>query len=184
MVESISTRLISVSSDNHSSQVAGHALPFFSALYDIERDAAELKMDERYRLRQSRAKPVCDALHDWLIAQRKLVSEGSAVAKALDYSLKRRETLTRYLDDGSVPIDNNRVENQIRPWAIGRGNWMFVGSLRAGQRAAAIMSLIRSAQLNGHDPYVYLKDVLTRLPTHRADDISQLLPHRWVSALG
>lgn len=164
---------------NHSSQVAGHALPFFSALYDIERDAAELNVDERYRLRQSRAKPVCDALHEWLTTQRKLVSEGSGIANALDYSLKRWEALTRYLDDGNVPIDNNWVENQIRPWAIGRANWLFAGSLRAGQRAAAIMSLLRSAQLNGHDPHAYLKDILTRLPTHRANDVAALLPHRW-----
>jgi transposase len=112
-------------------------------------------------------------------AQRKLVSEGSAIAKAMDYSLKHWEALTRYLHDGNVPIDNKWVENQIRPWAIGRSNWLFAGSLRAGQRAAAIMSLIRSAQLNGHDPYAYLKDVLTRLPTHRANDVSQLLPYRW-----
>ena len=76
-------------------------------------------------------------------------------------------------------VDNNWVENQIRPWAIGRANWLFAGSLRAGQRAAAIMSLIRSAQLNGHDPHAYLKDILTRLPTHKASDISALLPHRW-----
>ncbi|MDP9652037.1 IS66 family transposase [Paraburkholderia caledonica] len=164
---------------NHSSQVAGHALPFFSALYDIERDAAELNVDERYRLRQSRAKPVYDALHEWLTTQRKLVCDGSGIANALDYSLKRWEALTRYLDDGSVPIDNNWVENQIRPWAIGRANWMFAGSLRAGQRAAAIMSLLRSAQLNGHDPHTYLKDILTRLPTHKACAITDLLPHRW-----
>ncbi|WP_321867771.1 IS66 family transposase [Paraburkholderia tropica] len=164
---------------NHSSQVAGHALPFFTALYEIERDAAELDADERYRLRQSRARPVCDALHEWLITQRKLVSGGSGIANALDYSLKRWEALTRYLDDGSVPIDNNWVENQIRPWAIGRANWLFAGSLRAGQRGAAITSLIRSAQLNGHDPHAYLKDILTRLPTHRANDIAALLPHRW-----
>ncbi|MEX3639944.1 transposase, partial [Paraburkholderia sp. BR14427] len=103
----------------------------------------------------------------------------SAIAKALDYSLKRWEALTRYLDDGHVPIDNNWVENQIRPWAIGRANWLFAGSLRAGQRAAAIMSLLRSAQLNGHEPHAYLKDVLTRLPTHRASDVATLLPHRW-----
>jgi hypothetical protein len=167
---------------NHSSQVAGQALPFFAALYDIERDAAILDAEERRWLRQSRARPVCDALHDWLAAQRKLVSEGSAIAKALDYSLKRREALTRYLDDGNVPIDNNWVENQIRPWAIGRSNWLFAGSLRAGQRAAAIMSLVRSAQLNGHDPYAYLKDVLARLPTHKANDIAALLPHRWQPA--
>nr|WP_057929574.1 IS66 family transposase [Burkholderia ambifaria] len=164
---------------NHSSQIAEQALSFFTALYDIEREAAALDANERQRLRQRRAKPVCDALYEWLMAQRKLVAEGSAIAKALDYSLKRWDALTRYLDDGNVPIDNNWVENQIRPWAVGRSNWLFAGSLRAGQRAAAIMSLIRSAQLNGLDPLAYLKDVLTRLPTHKASDIDALLPHRW-----
>lgn len=88
-------------------------------------------------------------------------------ARALDYCLKRWVALTRYLDDGAVPIDNNQVENQIRPWALGRSNWLFAGSLRSGKRAVAIMSLIQSARLNGHDPYAYLKDVLTRLPTQR-----------------
>jgi transposase len=167
---------------NHKSQVAEQALKYFVALYEVERDVADLKPDQRGTVRQQRAKPIADALHAWMVGQRKLVSEGSAIAKALDYSLKRWEALTRYLLDGNVPIDNNWLENQIRPWALGRSNWLFAGSLRAGQRAAAIMSLIRSAQLNGHDPYVYLKDVLTRLPTHRADDIDQLLPHCWVPA--
>jgi hypothetical protein len=106
-----------------------------------------------------------------MLAQRDLVPNGSATAKALDYSLKRWVALTRYLDDGAVPIDNNQVENQIRPWALGRSNWLFAGSLRSGKRAAAIMSLIQSARMNGHDPYAYLKDVLTRLPTQRASEI-------------
>ncbi|MBO9552776.1 transposase domain-containing protein [Pseudomonas sp.] len=79
----------------------------------------------------------------------------------------------------SVPIDNNQVENQIRPWALGRSNWLFAGSLRSGKRAAAIMGLIQSVRMNGHDPYAYLKDVLTRLPTQRASEIAALLPHRW-----
>jgi hypothetical protein len=114
-----------------------------------------------------------------MLAQRDLVHSGSATAKALDYSLKRWISLTRYLDDGAVPIDNNQVENQIRPWALGRSNWLFAGSLRSGKRAAAVMSLIQSVRLNGHDPYAYLKDVLTRLPTHRASEITQLLPHKW-----
>ena len=105
--------------------------------------------------------------------------DGSAIAKALDYSLKRWMVLSRYLDDGAVPIDNNWAENQIRPWALGRKNWLFAGSLRSGKRAAAIMSLIQSARLNGHDPYAYLKDVLTRLPTQRASEIADLLPHQW-----
>ena len=81
--------------------------------------------------------------------------------------------------DGAVPIDNNWVENQIRPWALGRSNWLFAGSLRSGQRAAAIMSLIQSAKLNEHDPYVYLKDVLMRLPTQKNNAIEELLPHNW-----
>lgn len=104
---------------------------------------------------------------------------GSAMARALDYRLKRWGALTRFLDDGQLPIDNNWAENQIRPIAIGRKNWLFAGSLRAGQRAAAVMSLIQSARLNGHDPYAYLKDVLQRLPTHKNHLIAELLPHRW-----
>lgn len=93
---------------------------------------------------------------------------GSATSKAIHYSLKRWPALKRYLEDGAVPIDNNWVENQVRPWALGRKNWLFAGSLRSGQRGAAIMSLIQSAKLNGHDPYAYLTDVLQRLPTQRA----------------
>ena len=80
------------------------------------------------------------------IAQRQKVPDGSATAKAMDYSLKRWAALTRYLDDGRLPVDNNWVENQIRPIAIGRNNWLFAGSLRAGQRAAAVMSLIALGQ--------------------------------------
>jgi len=107
------------------------------------------------------------------------VPDNTGIARALDYSLKRWVALTRYLDDGNLPIDNNRIENQIRPIAIGRKNWLFAGSLRAGQRAAAVMSLIQSAKLNGHDPYAYLKDVLMRLPTQQDRDIEELLPHQW-----
>tara|TARA_R110002167_G_scaffold6671_11_gene31423 strand:+ start:20543 stop:20836 length:294 start_codon:yes stop_codon:yes gene_type:complete len=87
--------------------------------------------------------------------------------------------LTRYLEDGAVSIDNNWIENQIRPWALGRSNWLFAGSLRSVQRAAAVMSLIQSARLNGHDPYAYLKDVLTRLPTQKASAVAELLQHNW-----
>ncbi|MCB1805647.1 MAG: IS66 family transposase [Candidatus Competibacteraceae bacterium] len=82
----------------------------------------------------------------------------------------------------AVPIDNNWVENQIRPWALGRANWLFAGSLRSGQRAAAVMTLIQSAKLNGHDPYAYLKDVLARLPTQKNNAIDELLPHYWTPA--
>ncbi|MNN19497.1 Transposase IS66 family protein [compost metagenome] len=161
------------------SQIAEKALHHIAALYEIEREVRELEPGVRQRIRQEKAAPIIDALHTWMIAQRQLVPEGSAIAKALDYSLKRWIALTRYLDDGAVPIDNNWCENQIRPWALGRSNWLFAGSLRSGKRAAAIMSLIQSARINGHDPYAYLKDVLTRLPTQRASEIAELLPHKW-----
>lgn len=127
-------------------------------------------------------RPIADALYKWMPAQRKRVSEGSAIAKTLDYSPKRWEALTRYQVNGHVPIGNNWLVNQIRPWAISRSNGLFAGSLHAGQRATTITSLIRSAQLNGRDPYVYLKDVLNRLPTQRADDTAALLPHCWAPA--
>ena len=99
------------------------------------------------------------------------------MAKTLDYYLRRWGTLMRFLDDWQLPIDNNWMENQLRPVAVGRSNWLFAGSLRAGRRAAAIMSLIQSARLSGHDPYAYLKNVLSRLPTHKNSLIAQLLPH-------
>lgn len=100
----------------------------------------------------------------------------------MDYSLKRWAALTRYIDDGELSIDNNRVENLIRPIALGRKNWLFAGSLRAGQRAAAIMSLLHTARLNGHDPYQYLKDVLERLPTQPHSRLKELLPYCWTPA--
>src|SRR5688572_6424705 len=109
-------------------------------------------------------------------------TRGQICGSLADYSLRRWEALVHYLAHGAVPIDNNWVENRIRPIAIGRNNWLFAGSLRAGQRAAAVMSLIQSARLNGHDAYRYLRDVLERLPTQPASRIEELLPHCWVPA--
>ena len=164
---------------NHGSQVGERALKFFQALYDIEREVKDLRPEERGRIRTERSAEIAKALHQWLQQQRRLVPNGTATAKAIDYSLKRWVALTRFIDDGDLPADNNWVENQIRPIAIGRSNWLFAGSLRAGQRAAAVMSLLHSAKLNGLEPYAYLKDVLTRLPTQPAARIEELLPHRW-----
>ncbi len=161
------------------SQVAESALQQICMVYEVEREAQDLTPDERQRIRQVRSRPLLDALHQWMLLTRQKITDGSATAKALDYSLKRWTALTRFVDDGRLPVDNNWIENQIRPIALGRSNWLFAGSLRAGKRAAAVMSLIRSAKLNGHDPYAYLKDVLTRLPTQRASQIGELLPHRW-----
>ncbi|MBM9960719.1 IS66 family transposase, partial [Pseudomonas aeruginosa] len=155
------------------SQLAEQALQYIGQLYEVEREGRELLAAQRRQLRQDKARPIIDGLHSWMLGQRQKVPEGSAIAKALDYSLKRWAALVRYLNDGNLPIDNNWIENQIRPWALGRANWLFAGSLRSGQRGAALMTLIQSARLNGHDPYAYLKDVLTRLPTQKASALAE-----------
>ncbi|MFG6459903.1 IS66 family transposase, partial [Roseateles sp. BYS96W] len=121
---------------NHGSQVGEQALKFFGQLYEVERAAANADSANRLEARKT-ARPLADALHQWLRQQRQRVPDGSATARAIDYSLKRWVALTRYLDDGDLPIDNNWVENRIRPIALGRQNWLFAGSLRAGKRAAA-----------------------------------------------
>jgi hypothetical protein len=161
------------------SQIAEQALRQMAQIYAVEREVKELSAEDRLRIRQDKSLPLVQTLHEWLIQNRQKVPEGSATAKAIDYSLRRWKALTRFLQDGQLPVDNNWIENQIRPIAIGRNNWLFAGSLRAGQRAAAVMSLIQSAKLNGHDPHAYLKDVLTRLPTHMNSRLEELLPHRW-----
>lgn len=164
------------------SQIAVQALEQIGQLYEIERQVQNMPTDERLRIRQQQSRSIVDKLKSWLADNRTKVPEGSATAKAIDYSLRRWQALTVFVDDAQVPIDNNWVENQMRPIALGRKNWLFAGSLRAGQRAAAVMSLIQSARMNGHDPYAYLRDVLERLPTQRASQIGELLPHRWQSA--
>lgn len=161
------------------SQIAAQAVSLIAKLYEIEREAHELDPQARLLLRQSRSRPLADALHTWLTQQRQMLSKSDVTAKAIDYSLSNWRALTRYLDDGNVPIDNNAAENSIRPLAVGRRNWLFVGSQQAGERAAVIMSLIESVKLNGHDPWAYLKNVFERLPTLKNSDLAQLLPHNW-----
>ena len=171
------------------SLISIEALELFQSLYAVERE-----IDERFeknqspmprdaqivrQIRQQKAKPIADRLYAWLQQKRLGTTKNADITKAIEYCLKRWQALTRYLDDGNLPIDNNWAENQMRPWALGRKNWLFAGSLESGQRAASIMSLIQSARLNGIDPYAYLADVLRRLPTHKDKDIDELLPHVW-----
>ncbi len=163
----------------NASQIAGQAVTLIAKLYEIEREARELDPEARKLLRQQRSKPIAEALHSWLTAKRVLLAKADVTAKAIDYSLSNWTALTRFLDDGHVPIDNNAAENSVRPLAIGRRNWLFVGSQQAGARAGIVLSLIESAKLNGHDPWAYLKDVFERLPTLKHRDLAQLLPHHW-----
>ena len=161
------------------SPVAAKALEYMGQIYDIERSVVDASREVRYEIRSRRSRPIMEALRAWMVLQRSQVPDGSATAKALEYSLRRWEALTRFVDDGNLPVDNNHLERQIRPIAVGKHNWLFAGSLRAGKRAAAVMTLLNSARLNGHDPYAYMKDVLQRLPTHKMSAIGELLPHRW-----
>ena len=161
------------------SEIAGQAVRLIAKLYEIEREAREFEPEARWLLRQQHSKPIVEALHTWLTEQRRKLANADVTAKAIDYSLSNWRALTRYLDDGNVPIDNNAAENAVRPLCVGRKNWLFVGSQQAGERAAVVMSLIESAKLNGHDPWAYLKDVFERLPTLKQRDLEQLLPHNW-----
>jgi transposase len=138
--------------------------------------------EQRLAAREQIAAPLWNELHVWLQLERARVADGSAIAKAIDYSLNHWSALTRNLLDGEVPVSNNHLENQIRPWAMGRRAWLFAGSELAGQRSAMVMSLVHSAKLCGHEPHAYLRDVLQRLPTHPASRLDELLPHRWQPA--
>ena len=169
----------------HASPVAMQAIQRIAGLYRIEQDARGMTPADRLTLRQLRARPLWDELHVWMRLERTRVADGSGIAAALDYSLRRWVALGRFLHDGAVSIDNNHVENQMRPWAMGRKAWLFCGSELAGQRAAIVMSLVQSAKLNGHDPWAYLKNVLERLLAHPNHRIDELLPHRWsLAAVG
>ena len=161
---------------------SGEALALIAKMYEVEREASEFEPQARLLLRQSRYRPVADELHAWLLAQRQALAKADMTEKAIECRLSNRRALTRYLDDGNVPIDNNAVENSIQPLAVGRKNWLFVGSQQAGERAAVILSLIESLKLNGHDRWAYLKDVFKRLPTPKNRDLELLLPHNWRSA--
>jgi transposase len=146
------------------SPIAHEALTRIGALYVHERVAKAMNAEERTAYRQSETKLVATSLFAWLKQMRPQVSENSSTGNAMDYLLRREVSFLRFLEDGRYPIDNNAVENAIRPIALGRKNWLFAGSAKAGERAAAIMSLLATAKACGVNPQSYLTDVLTRLP--------------------
>jgi transposase len=165
---------------NHS-ELAKQALDRIGKFYDIEREVKDLSAQERLAIRQAHSRPLLLEFKAWLLVQRTQLVKADVTARAMDYTLKRWDALLVHVDDARVPVDNNAVENVIRPIALGRKNWLFIGSEQAGERAAVLMSLIESAKLNGHDAWAYLKDVLTKLPTWPNSRIQELLPYRWVA---
>ena len=120
--------------------IALEALNRIAALYAIEHQGKDMDVAARTQWRREQAQPLLDSLHAWLRSTRVMVADGSSTARAMDYSINRWAALSRYAADGRLPIDNNAVENTIRPIAISRKNWLFTGSERAGQRAAAIQT--------------------------------------------
>lgn len=162
--------------ETQANPIAREALNRIAALYAIEAQGRDMDIVARTELRQDQAHPQLQAMHDWLLRTRVNVANGGGTAKAIDYSLKRWEALSRYATDGRLPIDNNPVENTIRPIAIGKKNWLFTGSERAGKRAAAIQTLLATAKLNGLDPAAWLRDTLDKLPTCLNSHIHSLLP--------
>lgn len=160
-------------------QRAEKALTLFQQLYKIERKAKEkgLTFHQRYQLRQQEALPVLKELECWLKHHVKQVFPKSAIGKAIKYSLKIWPRLNSYTDYGHCEIDNNLVENDIRPVALGRKNYMFAGSHQAAQNAAMIYSFLGSCKLNGVEPFQWLKDTLERIPDCKMNDLESLLPN-------
>ncbi|TCZ65007.1 IS66 family transposase, partial [Roseicella aquatilis] len=126
---------------------------------------------------QAQSKPLLDALHAWMLQQRRRLSGKSTLAKAMQYALNRWDALSRYIEDGRLSIDNNLAERQLRGIAVTRKNYLFVGSDAGGQRAAIIYTIAESAKLNGLDPEAYIASVLDRLANgHPITRIGELLP--------
>jgi transposase len=156
--------------------IAEQALQRIAALYAIEAQIRGQPPDVRRSERQARAGPLLDEMHAWLTSLVGRVSAKSDLARAIGYSLTRWRALTRYRDDGRIEIDNNAAERALRGVALGRGNYLFMGSDAGGERAASIYSLVETAKLNGLDPQAYLREVLTRIADHPINRIDELLP--------
>jgi len=148
-------------------------------LFEIEHAINGKSVEERRAVRQELSQPLVADLETWMRKERSGLSRGSDVAKAMDYMLKRWPAFTRFLDDGRICLSNNAAERALRGIALGRKSWLFAGSDRGGQRAAAMYSLIVTAKMNDIDPQAWLADVLARIATHPVQKLDDLLPWNW-----
>ncbi|MCP1489913.1 hypothetical protein J3D48_006323 [Pseudomonas fluorescens] len=161
---------------DQASPLAAEALQRIAALYAIESEIRGQPPDRRKAARQSRASPLLEHLHTWLNQTLTLLSKKSALGGAIFYALNRWQALTLYCNDGRIEIDNNTAERALRAVALGRKNFLFVGSDAGGERAAAIYSLVGSAKLNDLNPQAYLTHVLERIADHPINRVDELLP--------
>ena len=158
-------------------------------LYRIEREAkaeeekqeltGEAQIGYRYQMRQEKAVSILNEFHAWLLAQETQHLPKSPMGEAIHYALAQWNALTRYLSDGKLAIDNNAAEQQMRPIAVGRRNWLFCGSDKGGNRAAIIYSMIQTCKRHDINPFDYFRDVLTRIADHPINQIHELTPLIW-----
>lgn len=173
-------RMFSEAVDNDFER-ASHALNEIQKLYAIERASkqANLSFDELIVVRGAKAAPILKGMALWMQQQYMQVLPKSAIGKALAYSIERWDKLSLYITDGRLNIDNNPVENSIRPVALGRKNYLFAGSHDAARRSGMLYSLLGTCKMHGVEPYAWLKDVLRRIADHPINRIQELLPHRY-----
>jgi hypothetical protein len=165
-----------------SPELAHEALARIGQLYELERQAKELSSTDRCELRQRESVVLLHSLGDWLLDQKLRVLPKSPLGQAISYALANWQALCRYVEDGDLSIDNNLSERTLRAQAVGRKNWLFVGSDNGGRTAAVLFSMTASCKRHGIDPFRYLADVLRRLPTTPADQLVELLPDHWFQA--
>jgi hypothetical protein len=157
----------------------GEAVRRIDALFAIERKINGLSVADRLVARQQESRPIVADLEGWMRRERARLSRHAETAKAIDYMLTRWPAFTRFLDDGRICLSNNAAERTLRGVALGRRSWLFAGSDRGGERAAAMYTLIATAKLNDINPQAWLADVLARIADHPASRLHELLPWHW-----
>ncbi len=161
------------------SPIALEALKRIDQLFDIERAINGLDAAERLRVRQEQGAALVEELETWLRDERSRLSRSASVAKPMDYLLRRWDGFTRFLEDGRICLTNNAAERALRGFALGRKSWLFAGSIRGAERAAAMASLLETAKLNDVDPQAWLADVLARINDMPQNRLHELLPWEW-----
>jgi transposase len=172
-------RKLFVLADLAKAPLAIEAVRRIDAVFDVERDINGLPATQRHAVRRVRVAPLVADLEHWMRGERSKLSRHTDVAKAMDYILKRWEAFTRFIDDGRICLTNNAAERTLRSVALGRKSWLFAGSDRGGERAAAMYSLIATAKLNDIDPRAWLADVLGRIAGYPALRLHELMPWNW-----
>jgi transposase len=156
------------------------AMGYFQRLYDIEDRAHLLNDAERHELRQREARPLVAGFREWLEHHYERELPKSKLRAAIGYMLNRWDAFARYLEHGAIPIDNNRTEASLKYAILGRKAWLFFGNEDGGQAAATLFTLTKSCNRHRIDPYAYLRDVFTRLPTLTESRLEELLPDHWI----